>query len=228
MEQTLTGFENPDTDFILNALDSRYSSDRHSAFGTLANAPDDTQKIVGMLGLRAFSLAFHLRRGFVEADVQYLSWAGRSLLELKFFTEYCLASDENMSRFVRDAYVDASTAFEVAGKNVKAISDHAMKEESHQILDWIDSHLRPVLDEQQVSKDDGYLTPSAIAKSLGAYPEFGIVNMLFSKFAHMTALSALLPFESGERLALIRALLLQVGAMNAIFVADRPADHIPK
>jgi hypothetical protein len=131
-----------------------------------------------------------------------------------------------MSRFLRDAFVDASTAFDVAGRNVKAISDHATKEESQQVLAWIDSHLRPILDEQQVSANEGYLTPSAIAKSIGAHPEFGIINMLFSKFAHTTALSALLPFESTEKLALIRALLLQVGAMNAIFVADRLADYI--
>ncbi len=79
MDQPLTGFENPDTDFILAALDDRYSPKRDTAFKSLMTEdpaePGIARAIISMLAGRAFSLQTHMKRAFREGDIQYLSWA---------------------------------------------------------------------------------------------------------------------------------------------------------
>ena len=228
MDQPLTGFENPDTDFILAALDERYSPKRDTAFKSLMTEdpaePGIARAIISMLAGRAFSLQTHMKRAFREGDIQYLSWAARSLLELKFFTEFCLSSDQNMARFKKDAFIDASTALQVTTKNVRAISDMPIKQESEKTLSWIEGKLNPTLDSEGVTLDGGFLSVSGIARHFNAGQEFGIVNMMFSKFAHTTAMSTILPFQTEEQLKIVRALLLQVGAMNAVYIVEKLAE----
>jgi hypothetical protein len=48
--------------------------------------------------------------------------------------------------------------------------------------------------------------------------------MMFSKFAHTTAMSPILPFQTEEQLKIVRALLLQVGAMNAVYIVEKLAE----
>jgi hypothetical protein len=184
--------------------------------------------IAAMMAQRAFSLKTHLTRAFIEGDVQYLSWAGRSLLELKFFAAFATSSDEKMARFKKDAFVDASTALNVSSKHVKNITDVSQKEESEKMLLWVENRIGPVLDTEGVTHKDGFLAPSQIAKEFDGAQEFGIVNMLFSKFAHTTAMSTVLPFETETHMSHVRALLLQVGAMNAIAVIDILMEYMAK
>jgi hypothetical protein len=47
---------------------------------------------------------------FLDSDLHCLSWAARTLFELKVLTAYIAASPDNLERFKKEMYVDANDA----------------------------------------------------------------------------------------------------------------------
>jgi hypothetical protein len=52
----------------------------------------------------------HLRRGYKDRDIAYISWAARTVLELLVWTHYCIRSKENTQRFYQDSIRDLGGA----------------------------------------------------------------------------------------------------------------------
>jgi hypothetical protein len=179
---------------------------------------NETAAVIMFLARRCYRLQEHLTRAFGESDIQYTAWA---LLELKVFTEYVLQSEGNLQRFIKDAFVDASTAHKVASNSVDAITDLQLKAEGQEILDKVTPELTVKLDEAGVKPSDKYLRAVDIAKQLGIDGEFAIVNTILSKFTHASAISVILPFATEEKIGTACESFLLLGAMNAMHLINR-------
>ena len=159
------------------------------------------------------------------------TWHGppRTLLELKVWTEYVTQSEENLKRFYQDMYVDASTAFQVGVKATAALGDHPLKAASNKILDNAKPDLIAKLSAaDDVSESERYLRPSAVARQLGLEIEFNIANMTFSKWAHATAQSVLLPLYAEGKPDSKDTLFLMMGTGNAVLVIEKLTDYLKK
>jgi hypothetical protein len=186
---------------------------------------NEAATVVAFIARRCHNLQQHLTRGFAEGDIQYLAWAARTLFELKVFSEFVMQSDENRKRFIKDAFVDASSAMQVAYQTVATLLDEQTKIEGQKLLEQIKPDLTAKLENAGVTPSDKYLHVAALAKNLGIEAEYRIVNMLLSKFTHTTGLSVILPFETEKKVATARESFLLLGAMNALHTINRLSDY---
>jgi hypothetical protein len=194
---------------------------------TNTDKPWQNDIIVG-LARRCYNLQKHLRRGYAESDEHYMAWAARTLLELKVWTEYVTVSEDNLRRFFQDMYVDARTAFQVGAKATAGLDDHPLKAASQKILDNAKPDLGAKLEGAEVSESERYLRLSDVAKELALEIEFSIANMTFSKWAHATAQSVLLPVYAEGKPDSKDRLFLMMGAGNAVLVIEKLSDYLKK
>ena len=218
-----------DPDMHLAVLDTRFTPKILDTCNRIRQMNTDkpwrNDVIVGLVR-RCYDLQKHLRRGYAESDEHYLAWAARTLLELKVWTEYVTKSEENLKRFSQDMYVDANTAFRVGAKATAALDEHPLKAASKKILDDTKPDLMAKLAAAEVSESERYLRPSDVAKQLGLEIEFDIANMTFSKWAHATAQSVLLPVYAEGKPDSKIGLFLMMGAGNALLVIEKLSDYL--
>jgi hypothetical protein len=77
-----------------------------------------------------------------------------------------------------------------------------------------------------VSESEGYLRPSNVAKQLALEIEFNIANMTFSKWAHATAQSILVPLYAEGKPDSKNRLFLMMGTGNAMLVIEKLTDYL--
>jgi len=79
-----------------------------------------------------------------------------------------------------------------------------------------------------VSESERYLRPIDVAKQLALEIEFNIANMTFSKWAHATAQSVLLPLYAEGKPDSKDTLFLMMGTGNAVLVIEKLTDYLKK
>jgi hypothetical protein len=95
---------------------------------------NEAATVITFIARRCHNLQQHLTWGFAEGDIQYLAWPARTLFELKVFSEFVMQSDENRKRFIKDGFVDASSAMQVASQTVATLLDEQTKAEGQNFL----------------------------------------------------------------------------------------------
>ena len=221
--------QEPDPRALLAILEARFTPRILEACKKIRQTQTDTpwynDVLVG-LALRCYSLQEHLKRGYKESDAHYMSWAARTLLELKVWSVYVTTSEDNVKRFHQDMYVDANTAFRVGTKTSAALEDHPLKTAGQSILHGIEWDLKAKLQAAEVSESQTYLNPRTVAKHLHLDIEFDIANMTFSKWAHATGQSVLLPlYETGKPNSKCDLFLL-MGTQNAVLIIETLTTHL--
>ena len=221
----------PEPEVLLETLANRFTPRILDAckliHQTRTDKPWQTDVIAG-LASRCYELQRHLRRGYAEFDAHYMAWAARTLLELKVWTEYVTKSEDNLKRFFQDMYVDGSTGFQVATKSLVKLDDHPLKTESQRILDDAKPDLVAKLAAADVGESEKYLRPGDVAKQLGLEAEFDVANMTFSKWAHASAFSVLLPLYAEGKPDSKNEMFLMMGTCNAVLVIEALAAYVRK
>jgi hypothetical protein len=221
----------PDPDVLLAVLDAWFTpkilDTCKKIRQTNTDKPWQNDVVVG-LARQCYALQKHLRRGYQESDAHYMAWAARTLLELKVWAEFVTKSEDNLKRFYQGMYVDASTAFQVGAKATAALDDHPLKAAGQKILDNAKPDLIAKLEAAEVSESERYLRPSDVAKQLALEIEFNIANMTFSKWAHATAQSVLLPLYAEGKPDSKDTLFLMMGTGNAVLVIEKLTDYLKK
>ena len=224
-------FQPPHPDVVLAILDARFTSnilDTCTKIRQINTGKVWQNDVIVGLARRCYDLQAHLRRGYAESDAHYMAWAARTLLELKIWTEYVTQSEENFKRFHQDMYVDANTAFQVGAKATASLDEHPLKTESQKILDNARLGLKARLEAAEVSESERYLRLGDIAEQLALETEFNITNMTFSKWAHATAQSVLLPVYAEGKSDSKGGLFLMMGAGNAVLIIEKLTEHLKK
>lgn len=111
-----------------------------------------------------------------EADVNYIAWLVRNLVELKVWVEYCSVSDENALEFHEDSVRDLIELDKKVG---------GMDDETRAELGKAKAML------QTAKPDHQFKSVSDAATEVGLSDFFKQNNKTLSKFAHPTALSVM-------------------------------------
>ncbi|HEX4135111.1 MAG TPA: hypothetical protein VHY84_10915 [Bryobacteraceae bacterium] len=163
-----------------------------------------------------FSLTYNvdeLLHGFNQKRIWKLAWAGRNLLELAIWVEYCNFSPANAKQFRDDSSRDLLGTGRSIQKQVE-LSVGKPNAERHKAM----NELVKMVDDQFGVSDlgDDYTKVVEAATSLGRKNDFAHANKLLSKYAHPTAISlnSSLP-SSAEFDAGFRDMFLSEGAEYA-------------
>lgn len=147
---------------------------RNERFATIEPWRED--QVAGFIAL--INLAgMDLRRGYADKHLPLLGWATMSLLELSIWINYCEASDENARQFAEFADSDIK-AFERGEENTATVPDA----KANGLMSYATT--TGVTD---LAGDAGRVTEAAEKIGKGDYLKAR--KMLYSKFAHPTALA---------------------------------------
>lgn len=176
--------------------------------------------------LRTRQVQLTLKRTFREGgDIGVLSWAARTLLELKLWACYAAKSRDNAMRFSKDMYIDSFTAHRAISKGIDALEEHPFKAEMSSMQANTLVTLKPKMDAAGVTEKDPYLSLRPIAKDTGWTAEYDAAFVTLSKYLHATALSVMQTVYQPKGLESAEDVFL-MGAQNALYILDHISKHL--
>lgn len=175
------------------------------------------------LAMQTLKAQYHLKKAYCPPNDElcYLAWACRMLLELKVWTLYVIASEQNAKRFSQDQFVDGNTALQAVQRALAAIPPAPGTDEVQRTVAEMESQLKVKMDEAGVSYKDPFLSIKRVAKEVGLEVEYNVANVMFSKFVHATAFSVLVSVDTVDY-------MFVMGAQNAFFILDTLSAHLRK
>ncbi|HEV8414606.1 MAG TPA: hypothetical protein VGQ49_13505 [Bryobacteraceae bacterium] len=178
-------------------------------------------------------LLIETRDGFTNAveawkakDYRRLAWATRSLVELKLWTKYVIASKENALAINREYDVDGSNLWALLKPVLNTDAGQQLFSQvfSMPVLEMttkIQQHLESV----GLTGDEDFMRMAQVAKEVGLTAEYKYTNSILSKFVHATGLSILVPPERAEILMPLNC----IGAcVNTNQILGDVHGHLPK
>lgn len=178
-------------------------------------------------------LLMETRDGFtntVEAwkakDYRRLAWATRSLVELKIWTKYIIASKENALALNREYDVDGGNLWKLLkpafdSNEGQQLFGRVFSMPVAELTTQIEQHL----DSAGLTGDEGYKRMAVVAKEVGLEAEYKCTNSILSKFVHATGLSILV---APERAQLIMPMNCVGACVNVKQIFDDIQAHLPK
>jgi hypothetical protein len=178
-------------------------------------------------------LLMETRDGFTNAveawgakDYRRIAWATRSLVELKIWTKYVIASKENALALNREYDVDFGNLW----KLLKPAFD---TNEGQQLFGQIfpmpvaelTTKVQQHLDSVGLTGDEGYKRMAEVAKEVGLEGEYKYTNSILSKFVHATGLSILVDPEKAQ---LIMPMNCVGACLNVKQIFEDIQAHLPK
>ena len=166
----------------------------------------DTLRIqVLVAGKLATAISYNMNELVKMSDgspLTLVAWHGRNLLELTIWTEYCLQSSENATRFAVDAVRDTDDLIQLVGPNeIEANPETKKHIENFRLV-------RAGLAEEITSEDlsQRYTDVRNAAETIGKLSDYKRGMKVFSKWAHPTALAVMsgaLPADAENSLRII-------------------------
>lgn len=124
-----------------------------------------------------------LEQAYNERPLSAVAWTARNLLELLIWVDYCRGSEENARRFGEDCARDAVDAINLPDEF--SIDDSFSHREARaEIIERAKGFGFDTVDESFTRVSDA-------AKAVGLGEMFKYSNKLYSKFAHLTALTVM-------------------------------------
>jgi hypothetical protein len=151
--------------------------------------PDFTNVLVG-LAMELYRAFGELQSGMREQVTSRVALATRTLLELRYWTSFASASEENIWRLRRDSLVDARDMLD----KFEAIC--AVREDlapCRPIVDSARSRFAKECEERGITTQGNYIRVSKLAKDLGLDDEHRAMGAFLSKLVHPTGFSICLP-----------------------------------
>jgi hypothetical protein len=178
-------------------------------------------------------LLMETRDGFtntVEAwkgnDYRRLAWATRSLVELKLWTKYVIASKENALALNREYDVDNGNMWALLKPALNTDAGQQLFSQIFPIpLSEMIAKVQQHLDSVGLTGDEDYMRMTKVAKEVGLLDEYKYVNSTLSKFVHATGLSILVDPEKARMMMPMNC----VGAcFNVKQIFEDIQAHLPK
>ena len=178
-------------------------------------------------------LLMETRDGFTNAveawkanDYRRLAWATRSLVELKIWTKYVLASRENALALSREYDVDASNLWALLKPALTTAAGQQLFSQIFPIpVSEMTTKVQQHLDSVGLTGDEDYMRMAQVARDVGLAAEYKVTNATLSKFVHATGLSILVIPEQARTMMPLNC----VGAyMNAKLILGDIQAHLPK
>jgi hypothetical protein len=151
-----------------------------------------TNVLVG-LGMELYHAFKELNSGIREKILSRAALAARNLLELRYWTMFAAASEENIWRIRKDALVDGRdmldrfrTACQTNAELAPALPY------LHQFQDWFEDQCR----KSGESADGPYLRVTNLAQQFGLSDEHRTMSSFLSKLIHPTGLTICMPGTS--------------------------------
>lgn len=142
------------------------------------------------LGMELYHAFKELDSGIHERILSRSALATRNLLELRYWTTFAAASEENIWRIRKDALVDAremldrfTTAFQANPELAPALSA------IQQARDWFEDQCK----QSGESADGPYIRSANLAQQFGLADEHRTMSSVLSKLIHPTGLTICLP-----------------------------------
>jgi hypothetical protein len=166
------------------------------------------EAFIAMLGITAVGL----ERSYREKHIAALGWAGRNVLELSVWIDYCLLSENNARRFYEDSLRDLHGLSRAMARSIKVATGKEAPELATKIAE-LEKFARSTTSIEEF-KDD-FMQVAVAADELGRREEFVSATKVLHKFAHPTAwmVHTVLSVDVDEE---YRALFLTEGAMLCI------------
>jgi hypothetical protein len=148
-------------------------------------------------------LLMETRDGFVNAvegwkanDYRRLAWATRSLVELKIWTKYVIASKENALALNREYDVDNRNMWTLLKPTLNTDAGQQLFSQIFPIpLSEMTAKVQQHLDSVGLTGDEDYMRMTNVANEVRLLDEYKYVNSTLSKFVHATGLSILVDPE---------------------------------
>jgi hypothetical protein len=138
------------------------------------------ESFIAMLGITALDL----QRSYEDKHIAALGWAGRNVLELSVWIDYCLLFESNARRFHEDALRDLHGWSRAMARPIKTSTGEEPRKLAGKILELETfAHSTTSIEE---FKDDFKKVVEA-AEELGRKEEFVSASKTLYKFAHPTA-----------------------------------------
>jgi len=147
--------------------------------------PQEAGTLTGFL-ICATAAQKHLKRGFQERDIVYISWATRTLLELLVWTQYCIRSKENAQRFYQDSVRDLAGAMG-AYRDLVSDTTRYSDEQRSLIYDTEAKTMKLAASLGVVPLDVSFLPVNVAADEVGLGVDYQKANKVLSKLVHPTA-----------------------------------------
>lgn len=131
-----------------------------------------------------------LDRAFNGRPINAVAWLARNLMELQLWTEYCIASEENTTNFRNDLFREMVHLIKIppSVKDDESVSVKLIREFRTEMIDiGKDAGFSDI--------DAGYIRLVDVAKQLNKSNWYLVCNKFFSKYAHTTAISIVIPEE---------------------------------
>jgi hypothetical protein len=176
----------------ITALAERYDKDSDQLLEVLHQTvldrhlePHEAAVFIGLL-VSATAAQKHLKRGYRDRDIAYISWASRTLLELLVWTHYCARSKENTLRFYQDSVRDLGGAM-VAYREL-ASDPERFSDDQRAVIRETENKTMALAAKLGVSPGDkGFLPVHVAAEEVGLGIDYQKANRIFSKLVHPTA-----------------------------------------
>lgn len=178
-------------------------------------------------------LLMETRDGFTNAveawkanDYRRLAWATRSLVELKIWTKYVLASEENALALSREYDVDASNLWNILKPALSTDAGQQLFERIFPIpVSEMTTKVQQHLESVGLTGDEDYMRMGQVAKEVGSGAEYKAANATLSKFVHATGLSILADPDKARTMMPMNC----VGAcINTKQILGDIQSHLPK
>ena len=178
-------------------------------------------------------LLMEARDGFTNAveawkakDYRRLAWATRSLVELKLWTKYVLASKDNALALNREYDVDCSNLWALLKPALNTDAGQQLFAQIFPIpVSEMTTKVQQHLDSIGLTGDEDYMRMAQVAKEVGLAGEYRYTNAILSKFVHATGLSILVVPEQAQVMMSMNC----IGAcINVKQILDDIQAHLPK
>lgn len=147
--------------------------------------PHFTNVLVGLA--RELYRAFReLRSGMLERVTSRSALAARNLLELRYWTSFASASEDNISRLRKDSLIDARDMLDKFEAICTVRQDLAV---CRPAIDTARSWFEQQCKEHGVTAEGNYIRVARLAKDLGLDDEYRAMGSFLSKLIHPTGFS---------------------------------------